>query len=195
MNSMPLKVVSFLAIFLWSIPVFAEQRIAISEIPKTVDEFIQLQTDNNTPEGAAACFVIAMLAYANDEALARKFFSVSVLPTSLMDGPNGHNGKQVDENVNYHLTRHLTYHPEVPRSYVAGTNASNAYAIAEGPMEIVLSRNRLSERAPDSIRVYVASTGGATPRPITLGLDTDGQWRVDEGGSLFVELPISPQNN
>ncbi len=167
-------------------PLFASETIRIGSLPQNVEGFAALQKQNNSPEGAAACFAVAMLTYEGDAALARAFFTLVLTDVNLIDGPNGHNGRQPDVAYQDHIDLRLKRDPGMARSYVQGTSRNDNYVLPPLPYDFVFTRNARSVESDDLIRVYLASTGADSPRPVLTKRGADGQWRVDGASSLFV---------
>lgn len=174
--------------------VTASETVRIDVMPSDIDGYAALQKQHNTPEGAAACFVVAMLTYENSAPLARAFFTLSLTDVNLIDGPNGHGGRQPDVSYQDHIDMRLKRDPGMARSYVQGTSRNDNYVLPPQPYEFVFTRNPRSVESDNLIRVYLASTGADTPRPVLLLRGDDGLWRVDGASSLFVGV-AAPQAN
>ena len=197
MNTRSFMATTFVAFFLFSAGASAtqaSQTVRIEQMPTTVEQFVALQQNLNTPEGAAACFAVAMLTYELDPDLSRAFFTLSLTDANLMDGRNGYNGRQPDVGYQDHIERRLKYDSGMARSYVQGTNRNDNYILPLLPYDFVLTRNDRSIESDDLIRVYLESTGADTPRPVLTMRGKDGQWRVDGASSLFVGV-AAPQAN
>lgn len=175
-------------------PASASETVRIEKMPATVEDFVALQQTLNTPEGAAACFAVAMLTYEMNADLARAFFTLSLTDANLMEGRNGYNGRQPDVGYQDHIDRRLKYDAGMARSYVQGTNRNDNYILPLLPYDFVFTRNDRSVESEDLIRVYLESAGADTPRPVLTMRGKDGQWRVDGASSLFVGV-AAPQAN
>ena len=165
----------------------ADQVISFKNIPSEITEYQELQQTVNTPEGAAGLFVMAMLAHEQSPIVARALMSLSLAQGQLVAGPNGYKGRQPDPAMNDHIKR-LQDDPDIARSYITGATPQNGYTLGDGDLTMYFTRNKLSVVTPDEIRVYIATSGAGTPRPIYLKRESDGIWRVAECSSLFVGI-------
>ena len=130
---------------------------------------------------------MAMLAHEQSPYVARAFMAISLGQGQLVDGPNGYKGHQPDAAMEDHIKR-LQDDPAIARSYITGATPKNGYTIGAGDLTMYFTRNKLSVVTPDEIRVYVATSGAGTPRPIYMKRESDGVWRVAECSSLFVGI-------
>ncbi len=179
--------IGLFTIFALSAPAAADQVISFTDIPDTIPAYQELQQSANTPEGAAALFIVGMLKQESSPNMARAFMTLSLSNDQLVDGPNGYQGRQPDTTMNDHLKR-LANDPAIARSYITGATPQNRYTLPAGDMTMYFTRNRLSEVTPDEIRVYVATSGAGTARPVYMKREGDGIWRVAECSSLFVGI-------
>jgi len=178
---------TYLSLILTNQAVQADQVISFKSIPTDIIEYQELQQTVNTPEGAAGLFIMAMLAQETSPHVSRAFMTLSLGQGQLVDGPNGYKGRQPDTTMSDHIKR-LQNDPAIARSYVTGATPQNGYTLSEGDLTLYFTRNRLSVVTPDEIRVYVATSGAGTPRPVYMKRESDGIWRVAECSSLFVGI-------
>ena len=165
----------------------ADQVISFKSIPTDIVEYQELQQTVNTPEGAAGLFIMAMLAQEQSPHVSRAFMTLSLGQGQLVDGPNGYQGRQPDSAMSDHIKR-LQNDPDIARSYVTGATPQNGYTLVDGDLTLYFTRNKLSVVTPNEIRVYVATSGAGTPRPVYMKRESDGIWRVAECSSLFVGI-------
>jgi hypothetical protein len=176
-----------LTLGLMSQNVRADQVVSFKGLPDSIPDYMEIQQSANTPEGAAGLFILGMLKQEVSPTMARAFMSLSLSSEQLVPGPNGYKGKQPDTTMNDHLKR-LANDPDIARSYVTGSTPQNKYTPPPGDLTFYLTRNRLSVVSPTEVRVYVATSGAGTARPIYMKQESDGIWRVAECSSLFVGI-------
>lgn len=173
---------------MWNHPVLAEesQIASFTALPGTLQEYQSAQAELNSPEGAASLFVLAMAAYENDANLSLSFMGAALTTDNVVSSTDGSGNKLPNPNFMYYVDRQLKVDPNIARSYFRGSDPAQGYLIPQGALEIALSRNRLSVVSDKQVRIYVTTSGAGTPRPITLVKESDGMWRVNDAGSLFV---------
>lgn len=151
-----------------------------------IEDFIAFRDEvASTPEGGAAVFVAAMLLYELHEEIAEAAMVVALDRELLAADATGYAGFAPARSVQDFVDRYLIPRPYIARSYILETDPEDAYAL---PDEWVLgiTRNRFSVIDENTIKVFVASSGAATPRPITLRRNNRGVWKAHEFSSLFV---------
>ncbi len=160
---------------------WADEQHHFDALPQSVEAFSALQNTANTPEIGAALFVVAMLVVEQDEVLGEQLMVQSLTDANLT-------GDQLDTSMRDHLKR-LERDPDIARSYVSGAKPDNGYrAPDEVGFTFKFSRNRYSVRSEIEVRVFVATSGAGTPRPVSLMRDSTGIWKVEEASSLFVGI-------
>lgn len=173
--------------------------VSIDSIPSTIEEFVAMRDQVAvTPSGGTAMFVVAMMNYTKDEALGLQCFTAILVNdgSTLKDDPKGYGGKSPASSAMY-LIGMLKKAPYVPNSYINGTTVDDGYALPAAPYSITLSTNKYSMQNIEKgeCKVFVATTGGNMPRPVTLVMNNKGIWKVKEFSSLVVGLSKVPVNN
>jgi len=141
--------------------------------------------DADTPEGAAAVFVAALLTYETNEDVARDCMRRIVDDGYLSNGV-------LSYDLNYLIDVGVDRSPEIARSYVSGAEPANGYTLPETPWQIVFTRDARFDLGNDQFRVKIITSGQPTSRPITLRRDEAGHYRVHEASTLFVGV-AAPQ--
>lgn len=170
--------------------------IQLEQMPQSVEAFIA-QRDQLacTPEGGAAMMVAALLLYATDEALGQQCLTVAVDRSRLQQGNQGYQGWQLTVTDQQLIRLQIKGQPHLPRSYIHGATPANGYELPNLPYEIVFSENPYSgDRETGRFKVFVASSGASTPRPITVQRNERGIWKASEWSTLLVgvQKPITP---
>ena len=95
--------------------------------------------------------------------------------------------KSLMPHMKDHLYKRLVLDPNIARSYVEGATPQNGYTVPEGQgYTFRFSRNRLSQVSETEVRVFVATSGQSSPRPVSMKRQPDGIWKAEESSSLFV---------
>jgi uncharacterized protein DUF6935 len=154
----------------------------------TVEEFIAFRDEAaTTPEGGAATFVLAMLLWDRDPALGHDAMVIAVDASELRQDPDGYRGFTLGNRAADFTARYLEPRPYLARSYLLGTTPEQAYRAPE-VWAAQFSRNASSLISEDRVKVFVASSGADSPRPITLQRNNRGVWKAYEYSSLFVGI-------
>jgi hypothetical protein len=75
----------------------------------------------------------------------------------------------------------------VPRSYVKGTTPENGYQLPAPPYVFEFSDTPYSgDVDAGTYKVFVACSGAASPRPVTVRRNNRGIWKAYEWSSLVV---------
>ncbi len=172
-------------------PANADEVLTFQGLPTSIDDFSALQSAHNSPEGAAAMVVLAMLTFEQDAALGRALLAQCLIPTRVASAPAAPGGLKPNSDTEFYIDQ-FTRDPNIARSYILGTSPQNGYALPE-ILSIALSRNRLSVVSPSEVRVFVDTSGQPHPRPVYAVKGNDGQWRVDDFTSLSVGV-FKPSN-
>lgn len=138
------------------------------------------------PNGAAALFVAALIAYMENQDLGMQCFTAILDDGQLADG-DVYQGKKPDSGIMYHLKR-IVHTKYLAYSYVRGTSPETGYAPPAPPYTVALSTNKYSQVAEDRVKLFVKCSGADSPRPISLKKGDDGFWKVTEASSLFVGI-------
>jgi len=162
--------------------------VQFDQLPKSIDAFVTLRNQAAaTPQGGAAMMVVALLVYAEDEELGQQCLTVAVDRERLFEGPKGYKGWQLSNRELQFLRRQLEGKAYLPRSYVAGTSPEGGYLLADPPYKIECTDNQYSgDSASGTYKVFVACSGAASPRPVTVKVNDKGIWKALEWSSLVV---------
>lgn len=160
--------------------------VTIEQIPGSIEEFVELRNRiGETPEGGAAMMVLALLTYGRDQGLGRQFLTVAADRGRLKQGPGGYKGWELVPMEMSRLKDRILRQPHIPCSYIQGTGAAGGYALPDGPITLEISSNPHSgDQASGTFKVFVASTGADSARPITVKLNDKGYWKGHEWSSL-----------
>lgn len=163
-----------------------ESTIEIGRVPAAPEDLLALRDRvAATPEGGAAVFVAALLAYGQDPALGLRCLTIAVEARQLVAGDRGYKGKQLALQATRDFADRLGGKPWVARSYVVGTAPASGYALPAGPLAVRL-RIQPRDVGPEQTKVFVHSSGADTPRPLTLVRNDRGLWKAKEWSSLQV---------
>ncbi len=175
--------------------------IAVDALPQSVEDFLALRDQlAETPEGGAALLVLAMLCYAQAPELpiGQHCLTIAVDRSRLVGSPTGYKGWAVAKRDFDMIRRQLVGREYVARSYFQGTAPETGYALPAPPYTLAISNNPHSgDREAGRYKVFVASSGAATPRPVTLLRNNRGYWKAVEWSSLLtgVQPPIAPADD
>ncbi len=185
--------------------------VEIEGLPCTVDEFTALRDKQaRTPEGGAAMMVTALLLYTDDVTLGLSCLAIAVASSRLQDDPNGYRGRQLPPRDLSLIRMQLGQWPYIPRSYLQGAAPEEGYTLPQPPYTIQVSRHpygseekyarllglgwRLPVVRPTAtadeerlgrIKVFVASSGASSLRPVTCVCNDAGIWKAEEWSSLL----------
>lgn len=162
------------------------QSIQLPGSPVTLESFLEYRDQvADTPEGGAAVLLQALLLYAEDQTLGHDAMVIALDRCRLRENEEGYRGFSPAGDVEDYLERYIMSRPYIARSYVVGTSPQTQYELPQD-REISVSRNSSSEIAPDRVKVFIASSGADSPRPVTLIRNNRGVWKASELSSLFV---------
>lgn len=162
-----------------------EDRVHLGLLPPTLQDFQHLQKGAVTPERGATLLILAMLVFEDDPNVAEKMVIEAITDDNLEITASG--TKSLMPHMKDHLYKRLALDPNIARSYVEGATPQNGYALPQGVgYTFRFSRNRLSQVSDTEVRVFVATGGQGTPRPVSMKLQPDGIWKAEEASSLFV---------
>ncbi len=157
---------------------------------ETIEDFKSHQSNAGTPEAAAELFVGAMLVYEYDQELGERFVTMAMTKSNYVDEKAAPEDATLMRFMKDHLRR-LEANPNIARSYCSGAVPDNDYTVPAGGCQLEITRNRYSVRSDSEVKVFVATSGAGTPRPVTAIRGVDGIWRVGEASSLFVGIYLS----
>ncbi len=168
----------------------APRQIVVPVLPKTLDDFIALRDDVAvTPEGGAIIMVLALAIYvANPKArFGHDALVIAVDHSRLTPKSDGYKGWNLTVRDQQHIRRQMASKPWVPRSYFVGTSPEDGYQLPKPPYRFELSRNPYSgDEDEGRVKVFVATSGASTPRPVTVQRNSRGLWKAREWSSLTV---------
>jgi hypothetical protein len=173
--------------------------VEIPALPQDIEGFRALRDAlATTPEGGASVMVLALLCYAldPDASLGSRALTVSVDRSRLVEAADGYQGWALGQRDLRRIDEQLRNSPWIPNSYVAGTSPANGYTLSDPPYHVRVGTNPHSgDPTSGRVKVFVRSTGAASPRPVTLCRNNRGVWKAVEWSSLVVgvappEIPV-----
>jgi hypothetical protein len=161
--------------------------VRLAALPASLQEFNTLHADlATTPEGGAAALVAALVLYAGDAELGERCLGAALDPARLVQGAEG---RQLGPRDLALIRRQFAQSPYLAASYVRGATPQNGYALPKLPWQIACTTNPYSgNRDEGPFKVFVACSGAASPRPVSLRRDSEGRWRPYEWSSLLVGI-------
>jgi len=179
----------------------ASHQIAIPDLPKTLDDFIALRDGLAvTPEGGAVMMVLALAVYVVDPKarFGQDALVIAADRSRLTPKSDGYKGWDLTVRDQRHIKRQMASKPWGSRSYFVGTSPEDGYRLPEPPYRFELSRNPYSgDESEGRAKVFVATSGASTPRPVTMQRNSRGLWKAREWSSLTVgvELPAAEMDD
>lgn len=166
--------------------------IELSRLPFSFLRWSEIQAEiGDTPEGAAALFILALRVYQQYDfegvkALVSSIFSDNLLQSSSDESYNGYSLTKGDWNL---ITSKIGGTSRLPYAYMKGATPANGYIPDKDPftIQIYYDKNN-SDISSGSVRLYVMTKGAQSDRPMTIKLDTDNLWRVSNFSSVFTGL-------
>jgi hypothetical protein len=177
----------------------APPAVELPGLPETVEAFVALQAKvARTPQGGAAIMVAALWLAATDEETGHQALAVAVDRSRLQPGSDGFDGWRLGKRDLQLIRSQVGGRAYLLQSYLAGATPENGYRLPEPPYGITCTSNPYSGD-PDSgqVKLFIASSGADSPRPVTLRRGEDGLWRTAEWSSLLlgVRQPVDPQTS
>lgn len=171
--------------------------VEVDGLPETVEAFVALQAEvARTPEGGAAMMVAALWLMTEDEEAGWPVLAEAVDPSRLQAGSGATGGRRLGKRDLQLIRSQIGGRGHMLRSYMAGATPENGYRLPQPPFRVECTEN-LYSGDPESgqFKVFVASSGADSPRPVTLRRGEDGLWRAAEWSSLLlgVREPAAPQ--
>ena len=173
-----------------AVPGFAQAKtVTIDAIPASMDEMTSLRDKiATTPEGGAASFITALILCGSDRKLGLQALTLT-LDTGQLSNGTVYKGFKPKSGW-YEKLYQVDKFPFLGNIYVEGTSAEEGYALPEAPYTITVTEVRMLPK--NTAKVFVATTSGNLPRPVSLARNSKGIWKVTEASSYFVgpvELP------
>jgi hypothetical protein len=166
--------------------------LSLNEIPTSLPAFIALRDQlAQTPEGGAVIIVLALYLYAHapESELGQHALIIAVDRSRLRETTDGYQGWGLLAIDFQRIQRQLRDYPWIPRSYILGTDPQNGYRVSDPPFQFEISNNVHSgDPALGVYKVFVRSSGAASPRPVTLKRNNRGLWKAREYSSLLMGL-------
>lgn len=176
-----------LALALSALPAMADE-YELGALPTTVDEFLALRDRiATTPEGGAVTMLAALMTLSRDKELGMAFLTIALDQSNLSTGA-AYKGYKPGAGAMFHIERLLEpSRARAPFSYVLGTVPGDGYA-ASPPYRFGISRNQYSVIDEKTVKVFIACSGAASPRPMTLRRNDKGLWKVLEFSSFSLDV-------
>jgi hypothetical protein len=166
--------------------------ITVKKMPQSVDEFLDLKDElAKTPNGGAACFLVALMVYAKDSQLGTKLLTMSIDRELLIQG-NSYNGFQPRMTDLATFRSLLVQKPYFFNSYVVGTDAEQNYNLPnedEITFDFIRNPPAMYKEGSETYRVLIKCNADAKPRMVKLRKDYKGFWKVYDWSSILAEFP------
>jgi hypothetical protein len=164
--------------------------VSLPARPRSIEEFVARRDQvATTPQGGAAMMVVALLLCAQDETLGGPCLAAAVAAERLAEGGGGYQGWRLRRSDLQLIHQQLAEQPYLPNAYFKGTSPESGYALPEPPYLLEFTANPHSgDPAEGRFKVFVACSGAATPRPITVRRNALGIWQAYEWSSLIVGI-------
>ncbi|MDF1513906.1 MAG: hypothetical protein P1S60_08865 [Anaerolineae bacterium] len=175
--------------------------IEIDAIPRTLEEFLTMRGKlAATPEGGAVVALVALLLYAQapDSELAMQALTIAVDQSRLRETADGYRGWAILAIDLQRVQRQLRDRPWTPQSYILETDPKQGYQLPQPPYQFEVSDNVHSGNPDEGIyKVFVRSSGAASPRPVTMKRNNRGIWKALEWSSLLMGIiaPAKPRDD
>ncbi len=170
--------------------VSASDVVRITSIPQTLEDFVALRDRIAlTPEGGAVMMVVALMSFvqAPGADFGRAALTISVDRSRLTPDASGYKAWSLTTRDLQHIERQLGDKPWALRSYILGTSAEQGYALPDPPYGFEVTRNPYSgDEADGRVKVFLACSGAASPRPVAVQRNNRGIWKALEWSSLTV---------
>lgn len=139
--------------------------IIFDRLPQNIEELKTSQYGSlEKPEYTAALFIVAMTKYTENPELALEMID-------YLNGP-----ENVSEYDRQFLRDRMRDKEYLPWSFFKGAVPENDYTPTE-PLTISVERNPYSDLGEGRVKLFIASGGADSPRPIELRLKpSTGQW-------------------
>lgn len=164
--------------------------VVISSVPASIAEFESLQSNlAKTPEGAVSLIVLAIHLYGKDQTLGNQSLISSVLIKNRQKSnkPTAYKGEDLGNGDRF-LIGQLDKYKMLANAYFKGSEPANGYTPAN-PLTVETFTNPYSgEESSGRIKLFVATKGAASFRPVTVEKDSDGLWRAKEFSSICVGM-------
>jgi hypothetical protein len=164
--------------------------VVVDSVPPSMENLLAVRDGIATaPEGGAVVFLLAMIMYGVDRDLGLQAFTLALDMHELSAG-TVYKGFRPTRDWDDRFAQ-IDPFPFLGRIYVNGTKPADGYALPKGSLEFTVTEVRLQKDG--SAKVFVATTSGNMPRPLTLVKNDKGLWKVTEASSVFVGPSALPQ--
>ncbi|GBF51968.1 signal peptide [Leptospira ryugenii] len=164
--------------------------MSFPQVPGSITEFETLQTQLGTsPEGAVALMVLAIHLYGKDSQLGNQAIITAILKKNRQKSskPTAYKGEDLGNGDRY-LIGQLDKYKMLATGYFKGAEPGNGYT-ASTPLTVETFTNPYSgDEASGKIKLFVATKGASSYRPVTVEKESDGIWRAKEFSSLCVGM-------
>ena len=141
------------------------ETFTFSTLPESAEQLRALpEAAMDTPFQTAALTVCALCAFAADQAVGTELLNV-------LRGPRPLSG----QDISFIKDRFRGGRTYIPFSYFAGATPDNNYTPSQ-PYTVTVTSDAHSYDEQGYARLYIASGGADSPRPIKLRKKADGQW-------------------
>ncbi|MGE0433024.1 MAG: hypothetical protein AB7K09_12445 [Planctomycetota bacterium] len=162
-----------------------EQNHRLDAMPASEEEFVALRDRMaTTPQGAAVCFAVALIIYAENADLGAVAIARMLDRDQLDNSGDVPMLRAMDTSK---LHRYVADAPNAVRSLLTSATPANSYEIGTGPWTLRTREQRGDVRG-DTAKIFVFSTGADTPRPVSMKKNSAGLWKVTEWSSLVVAV-------
>lgn len=142
-----------------------QETFNFSTLPESAEQLRALpEAAMDTPFQTAALTVCALCAFAADQAVGTELLNV-------LRGPRPLSG----QDISFIKDRFRGGRTYIPFSYFAGATPDNNYTPTQ-PYTVTVTSDARSYDEQGYARLYIASGGADSPRPIKLRKKADGQW-------------------
>jgi hypothetical protein len=163
----------------------------VSQLPTSVDEFLALRDSVAvTPEGGALMFVVAMGIYARDRNVGYHCLIVASDPENLIQSTtaNAYKGYAFGNSSQQMLTiwsknKNFEYYFG---SYLRGGTPANGYQ-PQIPYNVQVTKTD-GNASSGPLKIWLACSGAASDRPVTLSLNSKGVWKMRNFSSLLSDI-------
>jgi hypothetical protein len=164
------------------------QTIKITRVPTTVEEFVEMRNQKaETPEGAAAMFLLALKIYTQKPELGKQCFVVIVDRKLLREG-NVYKGFAIFNSDMSLIKSQMNKNKLIPNSYIKGSKTATNYAV-NLPYVYEFSKNKYSgDKSKGEYKLFVACSGASSPRPMSFRRNNRGIWKVTNWSSVLVGI-------
>ncbi len=159
------------------------EKIVFKALPTDFEGFKALpQAAMLNPFDTAAMAVLAFCFFPKDNELCYEMID-------FLRGPRQMNG--MDKQFIADRFRAKDY---VPRSYFEGATPKNDYTPSQ-PYTVYVSEASVSDDQPNMMKLFIASGGADSPRPVTLREAKDGKWYLWEYSSILLDIRQPESSN